>query len=42
MEIMHKAYEQKEMSPDEYMREKLYNIFPYSLTFKKFKGGEED
>lgn len=42
IELMHEAYAQDEMTPDEYLVEKLHNVFPYSLTFKKFpKRGEE-
>ena len=42
MKIFHEAYEQKEMSADEYLTEKLHRVFPYSLTFKKIKkGGDE-
>ena len=40
IELMHEAYEQKEISADEYLVNKLYNIKPYNLTFKKY--GEEN
>lgn len=42
MEIFHEAYKQKEMDADEYLIEKLYNVHPYSLVFKKLedKGGD--
>lgn len=36
MKLMHEAYAQEEMTADEYMVEKLHNVFPYSLTFIKF------
>lgn len=36
IKLMHKAYAQEEMSPDEYLTEHLYNVEPYNLTFKKF------
>lgn len=45
MKIMHEAYAQDEISPDEYLIEKLHNVFPYSLVFKKIdkknKGGDD-
>lgn len=36
IELMHEAYAQEEMTADEYLAEKLHNVFPYSLTFIKF------
>jgi hypothetical protein len=42
MKIMHEAYAQDEMSADEYLIEKLHNVFPYGLVFKKIKTKKED
>ena len=36
IKLMHEAYAQDEMTADEYFVEKLYNVFPYSLTYIKF------
>ena len=36
MELMHEACAQDEMSMDEYLVEKLHDVFPYSLIFIKF------
>lgn len=40
MKIMHEAYAQDKMSADEYLIEKLCNVFPYSLVFKKIEDKE--
>ena len=40
MELLHEACSQEEMSMDEYLVEKLHNVFPYSLVFVKYDGGE--
>ncbi|MBP5422985.1 MAG: hypothetical protein J6Y78_11145 [Paludibacteraceae bacterium] len=40
IELMHEAYAQDEMTADEYLVEKLHNVFPYSLVFIKFDRGE--
>ena len=37
LQLMHEAYAQDEMTADEYLVEKLHNVFPYSLTFLKFE-----
>lgn len=43
MKLMHEAYAQDKITADEYLIEKLHNVFPYSLVFKKLedKGGDE-
>jgi hypothetical protein len=42
IELMHEAYAQNEMTADEYLVEKLHNVFPYSLTFVKFEEESEN
>lgn len=42
IELMHEAYAQDEMTADEYLVEKLHNVFPYSLTFIKFEKESEN